>query len=372
MRRSPSSSHGSSPSALSLAVALVLGVGACGDLDDVSTVKDLRVLAVKTEPAGFLVPLDDPGSIGDTTATLTALVVDPLGAMQTLNVSGVGCPDYIDTITSASGKGSKLCPSKATTDALPAPLNTLIASEPLPASTAMPAPPSTIEYDPPVSFGLSAEKVGIFFTKPAAGATDPFSLALSYNRDFGLDAIVNLDFTLGAEKASAIKRVVYWPRLAPDQLANQNPKLADLQFFKRRNDTTGDPENPWPATTPTLSQTNLDQLYVNPVPEAGAAEIYLLNVRNADTHQVERRTPDPKELLTYQFYATAGTFSPTDRRSELSPIFTSPDGRVHVDSQYKFPKEKDWPASGEVTIWVVVRDERTGTWWSSRTINIVR
>ena len=87
-----------------------LGAGACGDLDNITTVKDLRVLAVKSEPAGFLVPLDDPGSLTNTTATLTALVVDPLRPSDILTLTGEACPDYIDTITAASGQSSKLCP----------------------------------------------------------------------------------------------------------------------------------------------------------------------------------------------------------------------------------------------------------------------
>src|SRR5262245_10082767 len=97
---------------------------ACGDLDDVTTVKDLRVLAVKDEPAGILVDLDQPALMpdADLRATLTALVVDPRGDGQTLTYFAAGCPDYIDTITAATGTQSKICPSPDATSEIPAPI----------------------------------------------------------------------------------------------------------------------------------------------------------------------------------------------------------------------------------------------------------
>ena len=99
---------------------LALAAAACGELPDPSNIVDLRVLAVKCEPAGFLVNLDNPGMATDAEleATLTALVVDPTGGGQ-LHVSAVGCPDYIDTITSATLQGSKLCPPASVVSQLP-------------------------------------------------------------------------------------------------------------------------------------------------------------------------------------------------------------------------------------------------------------
>jgi hypothetical protein len=102
-------------------VVLALGAAACGDLDDVTTVKDLRVLGVRCEPAGFLVDLANPGGASDAelTAQLTALIADPRAPGGTVEVSAVGCPDYIDAITSATLQGSKLCPAPGT--AVPVP-----------------------------------------------------------------------------------------------------------------------------------------------------------------------------------------------------------------------------------------------------------
>jgi hypothetical protein len=357
------------------AAALALGAAACGDLDNVTTVKDLRVLAVKSEPAGFLVPLDDPGSLMNTTAKLTALVVDPLRPSDILTLTGEGCPDFVDTITTASGRGSKLCPPSTVTDQLPPPLDVDLATTRLPPGTAVPVMGSTIEYDPQVVYGLAPAKLADFFVpSPATAMIPSINQAILYNRDFSLDAIVSLSFTIGDETASAIKRVVYWPLLPPDlvpagtdcsgaQRPNTNPELTGIGFFHHRvegipSDEYGDP---MPAT---VSITG-DELYVQPTFDPAMAEHYLLRVKNADTGLVE--TQCRKELITFQFFATAGTFSPAERTSELSPLLTAPDnGHIPIDSQWKAPKPDKVPSDGVVTIWVVARDERAGAAWSSR------
>jgi hypothetical protein len=363
--------------------ALMGASNGCGNLDDVTTVKDLRVLAVQSEPAGFLVPLDTPGAgtSTDWQATLTALVVDPLGNARTLTFSADGCPDYIDTITSASGQGSKVCPDATVTSQFPPPVGPALATATILSTdapgAASPAPPSAIEYHPQVTFGLTPDQLALFFS-PAVTGIPALDDAVTYNRDFGLDAIVDLNFHLGAESAAVIKRVVYWPLLAAadvpptftqPQLPNQNPRLIDIQLFRHRDTTTGDPEDPWPDGGPTLSIAAKDTLYVLPVPAPDAAERYLLRARNSQTNAVE--TLDiARELLTYQFYATAGTFDPDTQQSELSPVLTSPDGRVHTDSQYHLPKLADLPSDGRVTLWIVVRDERAGASWDSRTFTV--
>jgi len=366
--------------AKSLVVA-ALALGGCGDLDDVTTVKDLRVLAVQAEPAGFLVPLDVPGGAApqDLQATLTALVVDPQGQGRTLTFTGQACPDYLGTLQPLEGQTSRVCPDPATTAALPPPLDTALAATPL-ATADMPAqalPASAIEYHPRVSFGLTPAQLDLFFSPAATGDADVDG-AIAYDRDFGMDAIVDLTFQLGSERARVLKRLVYWPLLPAaevpatftgPQLPNQNPRLVDLQFFRHRDPMTGTPQDPYPDAAPTLFLAAEDRLFVLPVPAPDAAERYLLRVRNTQTNVVETKDV-ARELLTYQFYATAGTFSPDSRQSELSPLFTSADGRVHLDSEYHPPKATELPADGTVTIWVVVRDERAGVSWDSRTFSI--
>lgn len=362
-------------------VLAALALPACGDLDDVTTVKDLRVLAVQAEPAGFLMSLDQPGSVAaqNVQATLTALVVDPQGMGRTLTFTGQACPDYLGTLQPLDGEASRVCPDPATTAALPPPLDTALASTPL-ATIDLPgqaAPASAIEYHPQVSFGLTPTQLGLFFSPVATGDPD-VDAAIAYDRDFGMDAIVDLTFQLGSERARVLKRLVYWPTLPADQvpatftgpqLPNQNPRLLDLQFFRHRDTVTGAPQDPYPDASPTLSLATKDHLYVLPVPAPDAAERYLLRVRNTQTDVIETKDV-ARELLTYQFYATAGTFSPDTRQSELSPVFTSGDGRLHLDSEYHPPKASELPVDGQVTVWVVVRDERAGVSWDSRSFSI--
>jgi hypothetical protein len=356
-----------------LAAAAALALGACGNLDNRTDVHDLRVLAVKAEPAGFLVPLDDPSSLVETTATLTALVVDPQKPSDILTLSGESCPDYIDTVTSASGKSSKLCPPASVTDQYPPMVAKVLKTTELPPGTAVPINTSTIEYNPKVQAGLSTDQLGLFFSPTPFG--DPtIDQAIQNNRDFGIDALVNLTFDLGDESASALKRVVYWPLLPPDlvppgtacsgaQVPNRNPELQGIGFFRHRNDGIPADEYGDPFV-PTVSIA-ADELYVQPTFNEFAPESYLLRVRNADTGMVE--TQCRKELLTFQFFATVGTFSPPERTSELSPLLTPPDnGHIPIDSQWKPPAPDQIPADGMVTIWIVARDERAGSAWLSR------
>jgi hypothetical protein len=374
----------------SLLAGVALAATACGDLDDVTRVHDLRVLAVAAEPPGFLVPLDSPMSIPETEATLTALVVDPQMKATTLKLSAEACPDYIDTITAASGKNSKLCPTADVTNKLPPPLDTALATKALAdGASVAPAAPSTIEYAPSVKYGLTKEQVALFFS-PTPSGSPAIDQSIAYNRDFSMDAIVSFDFVLGDEKASAIKRIVYWPELAaadvsadaihpkmagdpPDldcpaghvQVANKNPVLDALDFYRHR--VEGEPQDPYAAAEPTLSLAANDELYVQPVWDPASIEKYFLRHKNAELGKIV--TECHHELLTFQFYATAGSFGPQDRQTELPPLFDR-DSVVRTESRWNPPKAADLPADGKVTVWVTARDERAGVGWKSRTFKI--
>jgi len=349
-----------------------LGAGACGELPNQTTVQDLRVLGVKCEPGGFLVNLDDPGSAteAELTATLTALVVDPNGGGQELAVMGVGCPDYIDTITSATLQGSKLCPPASVTSMIPEPIGSKLATVPATGSpTANPIVPYGIEYNPTLSFGLRPDQVAAFFS-PIPTGIQLLDDSVALNRDFGLAAIVNLTFGLGNERVEAIKRVVYWPRLDPAQQPNKNPTMGGVRLYRHRDDATGNPIDeidPVLEPTPTVSVGAMDKLYVQPAYGPEIAESYLLRVRNAETMQIETKVVD-RELIRFYFYASpVGTFDPELQFSEENPITMV----FHDDSEYVLPPADKIPADGKVTIWIVAHDERAGTDWVSRTINLV-
>jgi hypothetical protein len=362
---------------LKLAIALVsllaLGAGACGELPDPTTVQDLRVLGVKCEPGGFLVNLDDPGSAteAELTATLTALVVDPIGGGQEMTVMGVGCPDYIDAITSATNQGSKLCPPASTTSMIPEPIGSKLATVPaMGPSPVGPVVPDGIEYNPTLTFGLRPDQIAAFFS-PTPTGIQLLDDSVALNRDFGLAAIVNLTFELAGERAEAIKRVVYWPRLDPAQQPNKNPTMGGIRLYRHRDEASGNPiDEIDPATDPmpTVSVSAMDKLYVQPAYGPEIAESYLLKVRNAETMQIETKLVD-RELIRFYFYASPfGTFDPELQFSEENPITMV----FHDDSEYVLPKPADVPPEGRVvTLWIVAHDERAGTDWVSRTIRVV-
>jgi hypothetical protein len=368
-------------------LGLALGGAGCGELPDVTTVKDLRVLAVKCEPAGFLVNLDDPGgkmpggaSQADYTARITALVADPLAPGGMLTVSGVACPDILDTVTAATGKATKTCPPPPDPPPASGTPESFLATTPI-VDAAMPlvVPPTPgmdYVFQPTVSYGLRTEQVGAFFTLMGDPTLDA---VIQDNRDFGVSAIVNLSFDINSEHALAIKNVVYWPRLDPAQQPNTNPTLAGLLLYQHRDKDTGDPIDPWPDQNPTLSISAGDKLFVAPdylpAPDTGypgaADQNYLLRVNNTAT---DPDTVDTqviaRELIRFQFFATAGTFSPDEQRSEVDPIL-APGTRLHTDSEYGLPKASELPPDGKVTIWVITHDERAGSDWMSTTITVV-
>jgi hypothetical protein len=376
--------------------------GGCGNLDDVTTVKDLRVLAVRADPPGFLVDLQNPGgglSNTDLQATLTALVVDPKGASQTVTYYANGCPDVIiDAITSATNQGTKICPDPNAPSQLPpefasfAPLlQTQVVVAPDQPGSATPATSADaaaggIEYHPALPpFGFTTQQLALFFSTATTG--DPVvDQTIAYNRDFGVAAALNITYLLGSEQATAVKRIVYWPNLSSDptlaatippdvpqpEVPNHNPLIDHLELYRARNPDSGNPEptsmlNP---ATDSVSIGNKDKLYVLPVFTPDQVEIYPLRVRNDQVQPAQIETQSAKELLVFDFYTTAGTFSPAFRQN-APPIFSPSGTAIHVDSELQLPSVDKLPPGGAPTdIWVVVHDERGGSSWAHTTVII--
>ena len=182
---------------------------------------------------------------------------------------------------------------------------------------------------------------------------------------------MNLTFTLGTEQATAVKHVVYWPKLDPGEVPNHNPILDHLEFYGARDEVSGQPINRL-DDTPTISLSAKDKLFVLPAPPPGQtwldqSEIYPLRVRNGQTHEIETRTV--QELMLFDFFTTAGSFGPAERRNEVHP-FASPGAQIHIDSELQPPAEKDLPPNGVTDIWVIVHDERAGESWAHGTVII--
>jgi hypothetical protein len=54
--------------------------------------------------------------------------------------------------------------------------------------------------------------------------------------------------------------------------------------------------------------------------------------------------------VRFQFFATAGTFSPGEQESELNPALSG--GMCHTDAEYNLPAADEVPAGGlRVMLW---------------------
>jgi hypothetical protein len=100
-------------------------------------------------------------------------------------------------------------------------------------------------------------------------------------------------------------------------------------------------------------------------------EPYITSVIDRTTDEI-RIQEVPAETVRYAYFATAGKFVPPETSSEL-PFGAAPGDRVHIESRYEPPAASELtvdPTTGrreqQVTIWIVVRDERGGSSWVER------
>jgi hypothetical protein len=171
----------------------------------------------------------------------------------------------------------------------------------------------------------------------------------------------------GAETARAIKRAVFWARaVADDQRPNVTPVIPSVRVYDARDEATAEPlpDHIAPLDEGVAQPVPTDGLWVDPAP--ADAEPYVTAVLDRATGQVVAHHV-ARETLSYAFFATAGTFSPLQTSSEPPPgvAVTS---RVHIESKYRPPGAGAAPL--DVTIWVVVRDERGGASWLARTLHV--
>jgi hypothetical protein len=342
----------------------LLLLAGCHEFDDPSTVKDLRVLAVAAQPSEII--LDDSVAIPE--IAFTSLVVDPAGRPITYGLRACAndprAPNAPGTGSEASGNypaggarstvGSALCPPDG------------------PASWTLPAP------DP----GPTGPQFTVRFTAEqlmAAFVADVFpgpSGQLHGGADLGLPIEIELTATAGNTAVSALKRVIFWRQaLRADQRPNQNPVITEVHVYPERDPVTLLPVGPAGVLLADAPQAVAvaQPLWIEPV--GAQAEPYLTTVldRTTDHAQVHEV---PAETLHYQFFATAGKFVPNETASEL-PFGATPGARVPLEARYEPPAAGTLtldPASGrrasDVTIWIVVRDERGGASWVERRLRV--
>jgi hypothetical protein len=369
------------PAAAALAAMLVT---ACTSFDDVSTVVDLRVLGVETEPSEVVLtitglpadpaaPIDpnalaiDPTSIPP--VRLTPLIVDPRpGTTPTFSL--VACPNNPYGAAPPMNMGGGPDPSGGARSSV--------------GSTICAAPgPGVPTWD----FGAG---------HPAAGPVEvqltPDQLLEAFKRDIYLDQYgqihggfdlgmpLNLQLTVtsGDEHLIAIKRVLFWATMLPGQVPNRAPEIVRLDSYRERDEKTWELIEPavpleQGTTTRVALGTSLWLLPNDPrkVPLEDIAESYVTTVISRDPPHRAVPMEVERERIRYAFYATAGHFDPPRTVSELIPGVP---GMIHLESKYVPPATLDGvpvdPVTGDrlVDVWIVVRDDRGGESWVARRI----
>jgi hypothetical protein len=385
---------------LLLGLTMAVSSSACADFADVTTVVDLRVLAVDTDPSEIFLKVDGlPDSVPATAAGLAALsavTIDPTSipvihlrpllpdppataAGRAVTWTLVGCPNdpYGAAPPGGGGMmaanpgggayttvGSSLCPDPTTPSrsdpSKPGAWN-LSGATPLAAGATLDVTLTTDQL-------LQAFKADVFFDQHG-NLHGGFDLGMPINFQLSVS-----DGTPGVAPLQAIKRVVFWSRQMKDQTTpNALPKIPNVTSFSDRDtDTwalTGTQATLDPAAP---SHVPLDKgIWLSPM--AATAEMYTPIVIDRNSPDAVVEAPTVKEHIRYAYYATAGHFSPALTSSDLAAGIQVPPGvppgTVHLESQYIPPATLDGvpvdTATGLhlVTVWIVVRDDRGGETW---------
>jgi hypothetical protein len=352
-----------------------VAASACTDFANPTTIVDLRMLAVQTEPSEIILDVDlsnpampvvDPAN--NPGVTVTPLIVDPLGDGRPVTYTISACPNNpFAAAPQGGGQGGGAFPSGGARTTVGSALcdensaTTWVLTE-----GAVPAERS-VEVFLTVDQLRDAFMADIF--------PDQFG-NLHGGFDLGMPLTLDIKVEAGTEQIRGIKRVLYWAQRINDvQVANQTPTIDKLELFYFRDEATFEPvdlpKELKPAEPFDVGQ-NVKSVWILPPP--GNAEPFQTTVIDPDTHRAVPFTVE-RETLRYRFFATAGTFAPANTSTERNPVFdvTKPS---RIESQYTPPTDTSrlpiHPGSGlpVVTIWVVVRDDRGGESWQQRQLLI--
>ena len=303
-----------------------LALACVGPSDNVSTVRDLRVLGLRFDAPEVMAetcPFDGSGAAdlaaleqyAATQVRLTALVVDPAGAGRALDYELAACASIDDEGCEVASQRAVLASGR---------------TEP----------------------GANVREL-VFELKPAEARLADGSLLLlaAYQEDDykgfgGLRLPVVLRVRAGGEDVLARKLMVFNCKLVPGMEANVQPELPGL---------TLEGESWLPEVPRTLE--GLGPFEVRAEDFSAREEAYV--VPGFDLAPVHLT-----ESWELAWYTEAGEFSPTETGG------TNLGGAVErARSEWSPPDER---ADQDVRFWVVVRDGRGGLSWLSRTLHSVR
>lgn len=285
-----------------LAALWLLAAGCDAGFEKQSIVLDLRVLAIRSEPAEVVVDFDPAApTIPDLPPVrLLTLVGDPLGP-RPLGYSMTACPETID----------RRCDPT---------LPRLLFAE----GTAQGDFEATLQVDVPL-----------------------LRAALENDEFLGLGGVpVQIELRLRpsgapvAETVYAAKVVFFSPRVPAGRTANANPTMTLLADGM-----------PFSADVP-LRVAPRAEVRLLPVEPAGVREAYQLPTLDGGERSFT-------ENLRYSWLATAGELSDEETGGAVDLFGNVP----LLETRWKAPEKE-----GPVTLWVVQRDERGGTYWMQRSI----
>jgi hypothetical protein len=289
-----------------LLVALASLAVACDTgFEEQSIVIDLRVLAIRSEPAEVVVDVDpdDLTSVVLPPVTFTALVADPRGVAP-----------YTWTMTACGETFSLRCDDE--------------------------------ELDYRVTFAegtlasIDEQPTGVLQADVAL-----LQAALEEDEFLGLGGIpVAVELVIrsaSGEEVHAAKRIYYAPRQPPAKVQNQNPTLADLR-------ARGEP---WPDGQP-LTVARGEQIELEPVESETVREDYLVPTLDGGSRMFT-------ENLRYSWLATGGDFTEQFTGGAKDVFGNEP----RLKTKWRAPN-----AEATIRMWIVQRDERGGTFWTERQI----
>jgi hypothetical protein len=343
-----------------------LALAACTDFDDPTTILDLRVLAVITEPSEIILEVDttDPANpvvnpASNLPVEVTPLVVNAGGEIADATYTIIGCPNNpfaAGPPMGGMGGGGAFPSGGARTTVGSAPCNELgvntVGLQTTPVSGSVVVQPSEA--------ALKAAFLADIFPDQFGNLHGGFDLGEPY--------VLTLAVEAAGEQLTVIKRVLYWARRIDDaHVPNVRPAIPELQTYVERDPDTFEPVGDrivLDETDPPFAVPAGGTLWIEP--PMAPAESYQTTIIDATTHVAVPLTIE-RETVRYAFYATAGTFQPARTSSELPPGFIGT-GRVHLESEYRAPKQV--PDNPNVRIFVVARDDRGGEAWIARTVQI--
>jgi hypothetical protein len=358
------------PGRLILSATLLANIGSTPgctpDFDDVTTVKDLRVLAMSADIPEILFEggplsmqenlcLDGPTLLALASelnerfpehlppVTLRPLVVDPRGGGRPVHYRAVVCLSPTGNLNPMEG-GMGMAPSGVRNTAgrgeCPADAPVLAEGDAVPPD-GTPVVPIVLRMTPTreqVMAALRADVLGMVY---------------------GLPLTVQLTVSAGSERVVARKRVLIGTRLNPGHRNNENPVIEKV--VHRLSEHA--PEVPFDVADPFFAPVPVPlggSLKIEPARREQDRETYPTRVGDRRTGCVSITTA--VEAQRFAFFATAGTFGPPGTNSEPPIIRDEPtDPSQRLASTYRAPRALLPGESELVRIYIVTRDERVGS-----------